>query len=519
MEDSELYVKNDFKLLFRKCLKNKMLIGIAIIVSLILASVYLIWRKPSYEVHASVTLYEDSSSPSSIMKQFSIDNLFGGSGSVYNEMQMMASHTNMMNVVRNLGINISYYKSDGLLGKTLEYPHPPVSIMLPEELADTLIKPITFKIRTEYGGMASVVAKHGGKKIGEIKGQMPLTLETQMGDFDFYLNDSATITTPITEYIKVNSISAAAEEFLEKVNFSIPIKLAEVIEITYKGKNRELSLDLVKGIISQYNVRGIEDVREKKQAELRFIDSRIASLTNEISGEQGSMQKFKENQGLTDLSAEVKYNLEKKARIEAEIINVKAQYEVLDATIASIGNPADQYSPVPSILDTRQEEVNSIEAYNNLLMQRKQLMQSAKPGNESLRRLDVQIESAQQDILTTLKRIQNSYGIALSELQKNLNVVNATLNSMPQAESGFKDIYRNQAIREQLYIYMIEQREELAMSIQAASQRAKIVNEPYVSALHTQRSALWILIIAALAGFVFFPAIWYIGIINRDNKS
>ena len=500
--------KDDIRFLINKCLHNKLKILLALLACLFLAGFYLYRRQPAFVTEASITLYEDAAAPTSLVKQFSVGNLFGGSGSVYNEVQFLSSHTTMMRVVKRMGINKVYYVRKLPLKYEFSYPTPPISLVCDDAIADTLQRPIAFVIKGDFNDVLTVSAKTAGHKIGETKGKLPLSLETDYGVFRF---EATAIPDDydIKEKITLKSYSQAAEELVEKVDFNIPVKLADVVDITYKSVNKTFGIDLLNTIIDEYNSRGVEDSKLKGAQKLQFLDDRILSLADELGSSEGNIKEFKEENALTDLGSQARYYISKRGTLEKQILDSEAWNDVLRNTLAFIKNPANEYALLPQI-NIGDNDMSIINQYNGKVLERMRLIENVKPGNETLRRLDEQIAAIRSIVISTLESMVRNSDITLSELRRGLAEATNYLSKIPSQENVFRDILRDHSLKEQLYVFLLQQREETAMNIISTQGRGKMVNEPYVSVLKKQKSPIMIIAAAFLFGLFVMPAYWYV---------
>lgn len=510
--------KSEFLEVLDKSLKNKGKIAISMVVVLFLGLIYLYLRGPRFESFASITLNEDNISPTSLVKQFSLANVMGGSGSVYNEMQMLSSHTTMMETVKKLGLNVTYQKRDGILKNSLQYPDSYIRLNCDSTIPDTLSKTINFKVNVSANGKASASAKCAGKTIGKTEGNLPLTLKTTWGDFEIEQTETTPHGEEFTEKIRFKSYSAAAEDYLEKVEFNIPSKLADVVEISYVGKNKELCLDLLWTVIDEYNARGIEESRQKGQQTLKFIDERLITLSKELSSSESDIQNFKESNRLSDIPTDVQYALEKRAIVEKELLEAESQAEIIRMTIDYLSNPENSNALLPVLFDSDSEK-SLIEQYNELILKRMQLLKSAREGSETLRRLDEQISAMKKNVGESLKRTGENLRVKIGRLQAQINSTNSKIDQIPSQEKIYRDIFRQQAIQEQIYVYLLEQREETAMGIINTTGRGQIINRPYVSSLPSQKSGWFVIIICLFVGFLIIPFYYYIGILSQSDRS
>lgn len=507
--------KEEIKTVLEKCKHNKLKIVVALFIAVFLACFYLYLRTPKYTVVASVTLNEDSSGEGNLLKQFSIGSMLGGSSSIYNEQEALASHTTMMRVMKKLGLNVTYYEKIGFLKKRQVYPTPKIAVQATNDIADTLSIAITFKIKAEKGGIATISSKAEGKKLGTVHGKLPLEFTTPYGTFEFAYTADSLKNQSITETVDYYGYSMAAENYLEIVKFGMPVKLADVVNLTYEGGSKALGIALLYAIIDEYNSRGIEFERARAERQLYFINDRILSLTKELAESEKEVKDFKERNKVSDINADVEYIMGQKAGLESNILSLKTENEIIGSAIAFLKNPSNEYTTLPSLVTSYDAP---IENYNNLLLYRMKLARSARPGNESLDQLDKQIAITREHILAVFERQKDNLDLRLSELTNKLASINSRLGKVPGQENIYRDIYRDQSIKERLYIYLLEQREEAALTMLNTQARGKTVNEPYVVTTIKVRPAWFWIFVAGFIGLFFFPALWYMKLLLNGYK-
>ena len=491
-----------------QCKRHKLLVAASILFFALLGAAYLYLRKPVFDAYASITLNEDKATPTSLTRQFSISNMLGGSGSVYNEVEALSSHTTMMNVVEELGLNTEYYVRTGPLKKIRAYPNAPIVMEYDRAIPDTLQCNIRFVAKGEIDGLMTVSAMYDGENIGKAEGQLPLMLSTDCGDF-YFLRSGPYKKKKIKETIILRSYSTEAEMLLEKIKFVIPSKLANVVEMSYVSPNKQLATDMLSAVVDHYNTRGIDESRKRSAKRLESIDNRLLALSGELTESASEIKDFKEKNRITDFDTEAGYLFSKKANLEKEVFRLQTEYDVLENTINFLNNPENQYALLPSAA-SETNETASLKQYNLMIVERMQLVESVHPGNESLRRLESQIDAMRENVIASLKRTVASNEIQMAEVQASLRQTNAQLNMVPSQETVYRDIYRDQRLKEQLYVFLLEQREETAMSIQTLSERAKLVNVPYISYKMKAKNPAVIMFLFLLFGCLAMPVFYYV---------
>ena len=510
MQPTDITFRKEIIHVISRCRKGYLKIICTTAVMLLLAVVYLFLRQPVFIANASVMIAGDTSvggAAMSLVRQFSLGNILGGSGSVHDELSMLSSHTTLMGAVKAIGANTTYTIRESLLTRRNAYPVPPVRLECDPSVPDTLTAVLLFKLSIDSRGTAHVKARKGFRTIGETSGSLPLTVETSFGPFTFVPTDSI-IESPLKMTIRATGYSRAAEELDRKLTIDIPSKLADVVSLSYESTNRELATDMLQAVIDEYNRRGIEAKRIRDTQTLSFIDDRLARLTGELSESEQGIESFKQQNRLSDLKAEAEYMLGERAALNQELLKAETSLKILQLTKDFIDDPANSASFIP-LLGLGESDTEAVTAYNDLIMQRINLEKSAKAGNPALERLNTQIDGMRAAVQKSVDRSLENARVAVERLSVKDRTSQARLNAVPAQERTFRDIMRRQTVQEQLMIFLMEQREETSLNMISTLGRGEIVNEPYILTLDTDTSPVTVLAAAFILGLLLMPLKWY----------
>lgn len=276
MQDTrhDISFRKELRQIIGKCRHNYRKILIAVASALIMAGAYIALRRPVYTANASVMIANDMTAGStamSLVRQFSLGNMLGGSGSVHDELSMIASHTTVSGAVKQLGINTSYIVKENILSRVSSYPESPVILECAPSIPDTLRSALIFKLKVASDGRASVKVRRNFSTIGSADGQLPLSIETSYGKFVIIPTEHMTTGKPLKMTIRTTGYSRAAEELSKKLQIDIPSKLADVVSLSYECDNRQLATDVLQALIDEYNRRGIETKRARDMQTLSLI--------------------------------------------------------------------------------------------------------------------------------------------------------------------------------------------------------------------------------------------------------
>lgn len=482
----------------------------AAVVAGMLAFLYASMRQPRYNVSASIIILEDTpSGPMNLMSQLSLNNLLGGSSSVDNEEFVMNSHSVFESMVRSLGLNTSYIIKDGLR-KRLQYPEAPVMMDCNPAIADTLMTGIKFKVAVNTDGKADITAVTSqGVKIGEMKGvALPANINTPLGDFNFFTTDRYVPGKKIKEIITYKSYSFAAEDYEKIVKIGISSKRADAISLTVTHVSPVLGKLILNGLIEAYNEKGSAEKQLRGETTINFIDKRIGQLSQQLYETEQSLSDYKRDHKLANINVDVTYSFEEHAALQREIVRAESELEMFNIVKERLQqNNNDDLLPELTFYN---EPMPSIEKYNDMVMRRRELAKTARRGNQVLERLDADIASMRQNIIVTVDQKCSQLSASIAELKRKDNSSTARIGNVPAQERDLREIMRNQQIQEQIYVFLLEQREQQAMNSLNSLPRGIIVDAPYVMQKPAGIGRLLLTIIGLAVGLFASAGIYYL---------
>lgn len=463
--------------------------------------------KPVYAVNANVLISQDDKGGMAGLG--SIGDLFGSKSKVDDEIFVISSHSLLRDVARDLGIYKKHFVRLGFLNTVLAYPDYPVDVIAAPGVTDTLRTAISFRIKVNEKGLATVRAKAGKEVIADVKNVgFPVSLNTPYGHFVVDTTSEYVPGESLKTYVNFLGYDAAAEGLSEDVSASIGSKRSNAIRLSMKAVNTDYGKDILNEIIAKYNARGVAEKNLQGEKTARFIDERLAIISGDLSSTESDIQNYKESKGIIDVSAEAAYQTGKRSKFESALADAETKAEIVRLTGEFIANPENAYSLIPMTADNKALQ-EGIQAYNEFVLQRMNLAANAKPNNKALKLLDAQIDAMRVNIATSVNKTYDNMMVTIRELRNEMDSAMGRLGDVPSQEREFLDMKRQQGVKQQLYLFLLQRREETAMLLANATPKGLIVDEAFAFNKPISISPMMIMLIALMIGFCIPPVLIY----------
>lgn len=494
----------DIKGIIENYIKHWWWFLISVVVCLFLAFCYTHKKDPDYAIKANIVVVSDNTN--SIASMSNLSDLFGSNADVENEVFVVGSHTVLRDVARDLGINKMHYVKDSFLHTSLSYPDFPVDVYAESGIADTLMSTIIFKTKVYADGSADVKVKVKRNTIADVEGQkLPITLNTEYGKFVVNKTKDYPKGEVVKSVIHFSGYDVMAEYLDEDLSVDMASKKSSVLQIFMKTQNIDYGKDVLNEIIQKYNDRCVADMNVQGEKTAAFLDERIALISGDLADAESSIQSYKQNQGIVDVNTEAAYNIQLKSSAERALVDAQTNSEIVKMTRDFITQPENAYELIPVSAEIPGAS-STIATYNTLILRRMDLKQSAKGDNKNLKQLEAQIDAMRTSINTALDRAYQTSRVAIKDAQAEVNKAQGKLGNIPTQEREFLSLKRQQEVKQQLYLFLLQRREETAMLIANAVPKGHIVDNAYSLSEPISMKKRVIYLLALIVG-MFIPIV------------
>lgn len=495
----------DIRGILRRYLRNWYWFVLSVFICGIGAYVYVKTHPRQHAIKSSILVTQDEGTVSMLN---GLGGLLGADPYVQDEIFVITSHTVLKTVAKDLGINKLHVVKTGFLSKKLEYPTYPVDVCADQQIIDTLSAVLTFKVDIAKGaGKADIEVKANNKKIAEVENvKLPATVKTDYGQFVVTKTDTYPGKDELTTWVSVTGYDSAGEDLNENLLATIASKKSNVIELDILSVNSDYGCDILNKIMDVYNQRGIEERNQRALKTADFISERLELIANALENAESDIEHYKEGNRLVDVRTEATINTEIKTEAEKKLVELQTQREILAMTYDFITKPGHKYDLLPVTSNELGLGGTSIDAYNDLVLQRMTLMTGAKTNNKLVQELEKQIDAMRESISIAVERAIKGSDVAIKEVQGQVNLAMSKLNNVPAQEREYRTLLRQQEVKQQLYLFLLQRSEETAMLIANAIPKGTVIDEAYVLREPVGPGKVVVLIIAILIG-LFIPVI------------
>lgn len=514
LNDGQETVNFNLKEVLMKYLHYWWLFVLVVAVALTAAWIYLRYTPPLYSVSSTLLIRADNNKGGGAGGQdmlFSDLALFQNNTNKQNEILILSSRTMMERVVRSLGLQ-QQYAVVGNVKITDLYPNQPFELQI-LSLADSSR---SFSLDLHFD------SDWQHFRIGEEKQARPVgqIWESSLGRFQILPRRSGYTDLSFRDF-RVNwmPLMQAARYYGGGLEVKPANDQANVLSLSYVYENPLLSSDILNELMVQYNAAAIEDKNETNRKILAFINDRLGLVEGQLDSVELNFEKFRTRRQVIDLSAQSQLYFGSATQLNESLRQQELQLQVVGLLEQYLNQPANRLSLVPSTLGLTDPTLQQLTtAYNQLVTERMtELQTGATVENPVVRNLEKNIDEARIKMLDNLANIKKVYQGMIRALEKQRADVRQDISSIPEKQRQSQERAREQEIKQNLYLYLMQKREESEIAQASTIANSRIIDRALPVFNQVEPVPMRMYGIALLAGLLIPVLIIYIRELLNDK--
>lgn len=485
-EDRSDYQKKDqvvnLKQFLYLCLSNWQWFVISIIICLGLAFLYIMHAAPTYKRNALVMIRtnDDGNSMSAntaMLQDLGINN---GNTPVENEIAIIGSPDLMREVVRRLNLNTSYTTREGIRTVDLYGSTLPVTV----EMSDLPEQDYaSFRLRLQSDGDFTITdLKRLKKKFDRapIHGRLGVPVNTPLGriivnpakGFDKMAKGSE-----MTINVSRTSVRSAAIGYAKVLKTTVDKKMDNVVELSLTGPSIEKTTDILNTLIAAYNDSWMMDKREMANSSSEFIDERIQVLQQELGDVDHDISRFKSNNMLPDVTAAAQLYMTQASKSEEDLRQLENQEYMLRYVRNSLRDTKNGYKPLPSSLGVINAPALSqqLVQYNTRVSERNSLASQSSDNNPLLATMDAELDASRHALIATMDNEIAAVQEQIKTQRDMMGKARSQIASNPNQARYLLSVERQQKVKEELYLFLLQKREENQLNQALSSSNTRMI--------------------------------------------
>lgn len=472
-------------------------------------------RSPLVYFRSATVIIKDPSNKTSTTGLDRFDNIIN-KVNVANEILQFRSKKLMREVLQRLHADISYQLEDGLRSNEL-YNQSPVLLSFPDALPEQHFA-FTVTLKDKKSLVLSDFTGIDVKSDFTIEMYDTVTLSRGMrvvATPTNYYSDSWT-GTPIR--VAKLPMESMVNYYKSALGIQQEEEESSILTLALKDGSAARAEDILNTLINVYNEEAIKDKNQVAVNTADFINDRLIIIENELGGVESELETFKQRNQIVDIASSAGMYMSESQKYNTDALELETQLRLANFIKDYLTDPAKETDLIPSNTGIGDMNIESqINLYNTAKLKRDHLIDDSSANNPVVLELNNSLRAMKQNIIRAVDNMIVSLNVQRSDAQSREMRAQNRITSIPTKERKMLSIERQQKVKEALYLFLLNKREENALSQAMADNNARVIDGAEGSNSPISPNRNRILLLGLLVGLAI-PSLACLGILFLDTR-
>ena len=472
-------------------------------------------RAPLVYFRSATVIIKDPSNKASTSGLDRFDN-FINKVNVANEILQFRSKKLMREVVQRVHADVSYQIKDGLRSNEL-YNESPVLVSLSDALPEQsfsftmTLKDAKTVTLSDFSGIEAKPSYEVALNdtVAIIEGMNVVVTATN------YLRDSW-LNTPIR--VQKLPVESMVNYYKNALGIQQEEEEASILTLALKDSSPARAEDVLNTLITVYNEEAIKEKNQVAVNTANFINERLIIIERELGNVESNLESFKQRNQIVDIASSAGMYMTESQKYNADAMELETQLRLANFIKDYLTDPSKETDLIPSntgISDMNIE--NQISLYNAAKLKRDHLIDDSSVNNPVVQELNNSLRAMKQSIIRAVDNMIVSLNVKRNDAQNREMRAQDRVTAIPTKERQMLSIERQQKIKEALYLFLLNKREENALSQAMADNNARVIDGAEGSNAPISPNRNRILLLGLLVG-IALPGAVCLAILFMDTR-
>ncbi len=497
-------------------------IVLSVVICMSVAWFYLAMQTPLYKRSAVMLVKSENKSGNDMSAVLELNGGISGSG-VENEIYILQSHQLMREVVGRLHLDVTYQVKNWLHYDQL-YAESPIRV----NFFDAYTAPVSMEIKPLNGNRFLLNQLKIGKEKSDNEGQEFLfgdTIISAAGRFiveDIPDKISAYYNVPV-EVSRID-LNTAANIYHSFISTSLAGERTTLVQINCVDSNISRAEAILNALIDVYRETIIEDKNRIATSTAKFINERVEIISKELGDVENELTDFKQKNRIVSIDAAATQFMSESSKMRDELVQLETEYAIARAVERYLTDNEHSKQLIPNVSGVGDSGLqNQITTYNEILLQRERLAANSGENNPLVKDLDNNLAAVRVNLTASMDSYLSTLKLKLKKAREVESQTLDHIESVPQQEKKALGIIRQQSIKESLYTFLLNKREENALQLAITEANIRVIESPFGSSAPVAPARRMLLMGAFIVGLIIPLAIqllrllWNTGVRGRKD--